>query len=106
MQASRAWQHNKMISEMHLYVRYLCTDLLSTAAFDFTPTPTAVIKEKEMFLPPYPLWFTAAHASEWVWIEAHHINTRKHLLYQREMYSTIYSNNNNNYAVDYSQLTF
>lgn len=40
---------------MRLYVRYLHIHLLSTDAFDFISTPTAVIKEKEMFLPPQPL---------------------------------------------------
>lgn len=66
MHASCAWQHRVMISEMPLRVRYLCTDLLSTDAFDSTSTPPAVIKEKEMFLPPQPLWFTVAHTSECV----------------------------------------
>lgn len=46
---------DKTISETPFYVHYLHADVLAADGFDFISTPTAVIKEKEMFLPPQPL---------------------------------------------------
>lgn len=77
-----------MISEMPLYVHYLHTDLLGTDAFDFICTPTAVIKEKEMFLPPQPLRFTTA-VSVWARVsETHRISISS----VKGKFSTTYGN--------------